>query len=235
MEKFFSKVLYQNPDTINNEADKFIEKAKADKETYKYAIWYLTYKFETSKMMGFDEIFVHMVDNYYSLGEAYWADPSVVKSLAKRADALRNILIGSVAPELILIDTSFNFVSLHHTEAPYMLVLFYEYDCGHCKKEISEIKNWLAEDSLGMKIFAVCTDTSINKWKQFIVNQKLEWVNVNGTRSVTPDYHTLYDIRSTPTLFLLNEKKEIIAKRILTAQMKPFLRNYHRNRQLIKD
>lgn len=235
MEKFFSKVLLQNPDTINKEADIFISKTKPDKETYKYAIWYLTYKFETSKIMGFDEIFVHMVDNYYSTGEAYWADSTVVKSLAKRADALRDILIGSVAPELILIDTNFNFISMHHSEAPYMLVLFYEHDCGHCKKEIGEIKKWLAEDSLGIKVFAVCTDTSISKWKQYIVDQKLDWINVNGTRSVTADYHTLYDIRSTPTLFLLNEQKEIIAKRILASQLEPFIRNYHRNKQLNND
>jgi peroxiredoxin len=185
--------------------------------------------------MGFDEIFVHMVDNYYTTGEAYWADSTVVISLAKRADALRDILIGSVAPELILIDTNFNFRSLHHSDSPYMIVMFYEHDCGHCKKEISELKNWLSEDSLGLQIFAVCTDTSINKWKKFIVKEKLNWINVNGTRSVTADYHTLYDIRSTPTLFLLNEQKEIIAKRILAAQMKPFLLNYHRNKQLKKN
>lgn len=231
MEKFFSKILFQNPDTINQEADKFIAKTKSDKETYKYAIWYLTYKFETSKVMGFDEIFVHMVDNYYSQGEAYWADSSIVKSLAKRADALRDILIGAVAPELILIDTNFNFKSLHRSESPYTIVMFYEYDCGHCKKEIQEIKKWLAEDSLGIQVFAVCTDTSINKWKNFIIKQKLEWINVNGTRSVTADYHTLYDIRSTPSLFLLNERKEILAKRILTVQMRPFLENYIRHKQ----
>jgi len=231
VEWFFSKVIFQHADTINLEADKFIAKAKPNLETYKYAIWFLTYKFETSKVMGFDEIFVHMVDNYYAIGEAYWADSSVVKSLTKRADELRSILIGSKAPELILMDTNGQFRSLHYTIAPYTIVMFYEWHCGHCKKEIGEMKKWLAKDTLGIKVFAVCTDTNLVKWKEFVVKQEMNWVNVNATRSVTADYHTLYDIRSTPSLFLLNEDKEIIAKRILTEQMEPFLRNYHRNKQ----
>ncbi|RLD54358.1 MAG: hypothetical protein DRJ05_14835, partial [Bacteroidetes bacterium] len=91
LEKYFTKVLYQSPDTIIKEADIFINKTRNNKEVFKYTVWYLTFKFETSNIMGFDEIFVHMVDTYYATGEAYWADSTVVKSISKHANSLRPV------------------------------------------------------------------------------------------------------------------------------------------------
>jgi len=179
--------------------------------------------------MGFDEIFVHMVDNYYAKGKAYWADSSVVKTLAERSNELRNALIGSFAQNLILLDTNGSFKSLYNYPAEYMIVLFYESDCSHCKKEINELKKWYPENKYGTEIFAVCTDTSLVKWKNYIVKNELDWIHVNGTRSVTQDYHHLYDIRTTPTIYLLDEKKKIIAKRLKTDQLFPFIKNYEKN------
>jgi peroxiredoxin len=232
MERYFKDVVFQHPDSIIVAAEEFINKTRGNKEVFKYSVWYLTYKFETSKIMGFDEIFVYMVDTYYAKGEAFWADSSTVKTMKKHADALRPILIGKKAPELILIDTAGNFVSLQHTIAKYLVVLFYESDCGHCKKEVSELKEWMTTQQLGVQIFAVCTDTSLVHWKKFINTQKLNWINVNATRSVTRDYHDLYDISMTPSLFLLDEKKTIIAKRLKSDQLIPFLEHYDETNQL---
>ncbi len=231
LERYFANILYQHPDTIIKEADIYINKTRENKEVFKYSVWFLTYKFETSKIMGFDEIFVHMVDTYYTTGEAYWSDSTVVASLSKRADALRPILIGGTAPDLILIDTNYSFLSLHYSPADYILLLFYEIDCNHCKKEINKLKAWYENNDLGLQVFAVNTDTSLVKWKKFIVDNDLKWINVNGTRSITPDYHQLYDIRTTPTFFLMDQKKKIIAKRLKTEQLIPFLENYHKNKQ----
>jgi peroxiredoxin len=230
IERYFKEIVFQQPDSIIKAADDFIKKTRPNKEVFKYSIWYLTYKFETSKIMGFDEIFVHMVDAYYTKGEAFWADSSTIKTMTKRASALRPILIGQKAPELILIDTAGSFVSLNHTVANYLVVLFYESDCAHCKKEIKELNELQAKAHPEFKVFAVCTDTSLIKWKKFIHDNELNWIHVNGTRSITRDYHDLYDINMTPVLFLLDEKKKIIAKRLKAEQLIPFLENYDKNK-----
>jgi peroxiredoxin len=233
---YFKDLVYQRPDSINHEADLLIGKVRSNPEVFKYLVWFLTYKYETSKIMGFDEIFVHMVDSYYASGEAYWTDTSTLKTLVKRADALRPILIGKKAPELILFDTSGSFVSLHHTPAKFLVLIFYESDCSHCKKEIKELNDWYKETETGTQVFAVCTDTSLVKWKKFVLENDLKWVNVNGTRSITRDYHDLYDISMTPTMFVLDENKYIIAKRLKAEQLKSFLTNYINNPNLqIKD
>lgn len=232
---FFGKVVYQHPDSIIAEADRLIDKVTMNRDMFKYTVWFLTFKYETSNIMGFDEIFVHMAERYYGTGEAFWADSSVVAAMVKRAKQLRPILLGEKAPELILTDTSGNFVSLHRVQADYTLVFFYEPDCGHCKTETDKIKEWYDNDTLGLAVFAVCTDTSLAAWKKYIVDRKLDWIHVNGTRSITADYHDLYNISMTPTLFLLDRNKRIIAKRLKTDQLRPFLEDYYRKGQIKQD
>jgi peroxiredoxin len=231
METFFNKVVFQHPDSIIREIDLFVAKLDSSPETFKYVVWYLTYKFETSNIMGFDEIFVHMVDRYYATGKAFWTSDATIKTLKQRADALRKILIGSPAPNMILLDTNGGFKSLYQQNAPYLVVLFYESDCSHCRKEIKALKNWDEADSLNVKVFAVCTDTNLVEWKRFIMDENLKWVHVNGTRSVTPDYHGLYDINVTPTIFLLDQDKKILAKRLKVDQLIPFIEHHSAIRQ----
>lgn len=231
LKSYFENVIYQDPDTLILEADKFIARAQKNKETFKFVVWYLTYKFETSNVMGFDEVLVHMVDSYYANGLAYWTEPSVVKTLVKRADELRPTLIGSNAPNLILMDTTGSFKALYALDARYVVVFFYEYGCSHCRKEIAALEEWYPENAYNAKIFAVCTDTSLVDWKKYSRKIKQDWVHVNATRSVTADYHGLYDIRVTPTIYLLDNRKKIIAKRLKVEQLIPFIESYDKRNQ----
>jgi peroxiredoxin len=231
IENYFNRVVFQHPDSIIAEIENFIPEVEPNPETFKYVVWYLTYKFETSMVMGYDEIFVHMVDSYYTTERAFWADSTVVKSLKERAKALRNVLIGVTAPNLILIDTAGSFVSLHHQAAPYLFVFFYEVGCGHCKKELDELKTWMVDDTMGVQVFAVNTDTALVKWKEYIHENSLPFIHANATRSITPRYHDLYDISTTPTIFLLDENKKIIAKRLKVGQMVSFLMSHYNRRK----
>ena len=54
----------------------------------------------------------------------------------------------------------------------------------------------------------------------------MNWINVDGPRTLTGDYHDQYDIISTPVIYLLNEKKEIIAKRLPADKVEGFIENY---------
>jgi hypothetical protein len=41
---------------------------------------------------------------------------------------------------------------------------------------------------------------------------------------MTPDFRELYDVHSSPVMFLLDRNKKIIAKRLLSAQMESFIK-----------
>ena len=79
---------------------------------------------------------------------------------------------------------------------------------------------------MGLKIFTVCSDTSLVKWKSAIRKKKMDWINVNGPRTLAGNYHEQYDVFSTPVIYILNNRKEIIAKRLVTDQFLGFFKNY---------
>lgn len=218
LKEYFTRVIIQIPDTICKEADALIAKARPNKEMFKYIVWYVTNWSETSNIMGFDAIFVHMVDNYYAKKEAYWVTEPVLENIVKRANELRYTLLGKKAPDLFMVDTSFAPVRMYDVQSDYLVLLFYEPDCGHCKTEVPKLKKLLdSADNKQIKVFAVYIDAKIEEWKKFVRQQKLDWINViNGYNIPFRDW---YDVKSTPVLFVLDENKEIIAKRVGTNQV----------------
>jgi hypothetical protein len=105
LKTYFSQILPQFPDTIAAEADKLIAKAKGTQEVFKYLIFFVTNYAETSKVMGMDAAFVHMVDQYYATKQCYWVDEDDLLKITERAKLLKPILLGKTAPELALTDS----------------------------------------------------------------------------------------------------------------------------------
>jgi thiol-disulfide isomerase/thioredoxin len=218
LERFFTSVIVQHPDTIIKEIDKLISQVDSSSDLFKYIVWYLTFHFETSQIMGHDAVFVEMVEKYYKTDMAFWVSETQKKRIIERGDKLKPILIGKTAPNMALMDTTFkSYIPLHAIQSPYTLLLFWDPNCGHCKREILKVKELYEERKFdyGITVYSVCADTSLTKWKQSIYEKGIEnWVNVNATRSALGHYQELYDVHSTPMIFVLDEKKTIIAKRI---------------------
>lgn len=232
IDQYFNKVIAQIPDTIISEVDKIIEMSRPNKEVFKYVVWYLTHNYETSHVMGFDAIFVHIVDYVYRVGDAFWVSETVLQKIIERADALKPNLIGAIAPNLILLNTENKLVPMHAVPAEYMIIYFWSYDCGHCAKETPRLVEYYKEvkDTLDIKVYAVCTDTSITKWHQTLEEKNMgEFINVNGTRSALGNFHDLYDIYSTPVVYLVDRKKRIIAKRIPVESIGTYLDHYRKD------
>ncbi len=228
LKKYFDNILYQNPDTLIKETDILIEKARPNPEMFKYLVWYATYHSENSEIMGFDRIFVHIVDTYYITRQATWERPAVVEKLIKKANKIRPLLIGQIPPNMVMLDTNNQPVSMYSVKSNFLILFFWDPDCGHCEQEIPKMKEFYDKnkDTFGVKIFAVCSDTSLVKWKSTIRKKKMDWINVDGPRALTGDYHEQYDISTTPVVYILNNRKEIIAKRLVTDQFLGFFKNY---------
>jgi len=224
---YFDKVVVQHPDSISKEADILVEKARPNKEMFKYVVWWVTYTYETSKVMGFDAVFVHMVETYYMTNQCEWMTPVLLKNISDRAMKLKPILLGKVAPNMIMQDTSLQLQSMEAIKAKYTILLFWDYNCGHCKVEVPKIVELYntKKKEIGLEIFGVCTDTSMVEMKKFIRANKMNFINVDGPRSITPKYADLYDIYSTPVIFVLDEKKTIIAKRIDVEQIEDVIKH----------
>ncbi|UII23346.1 redoxin domain-containing protein [Fulvivirga ligni] len=228
MEDYLDKLIYQHPDSVSKAIDELAQVAKQNEDTYKYFIWIATIKYQHPEIMGLDEVFVHLYDTYFESGEmSYWANASLVKNLKERANQLRGSLIGKTAPNLIMLDENLQAKSLYDMKNKYTLIYFYDPDCGHCKKETPKLKKFYDETAFDIGIYAVSADTSMVKMKDYIKTMKMEdWTTVDGPRTYTESYKNLYDAMTTPTIYVLDEKKKIIAKKLPAERLEDFLSKY---------
>lgn len=225
LNQYLEKLVMQIPDSLNKEADFIVSKARANKEVFKYVVYYITSTYEVSKIMGMDAVFVHMVDNYYTYNQATWMDSTSLYKIQDRARILKPLLIGQQCMPLNLEDTLGKFHSLYAINARYTVLLFWDPDCSHCQKSMPKmIETYTKMKSKGMEVFAICTEVEVDKWKKFIREKKLDWINV-GDPYLHNNFRHDFDISSTPQVFILDSNKKIIAKKLDVTQIEDFLVN----------
>jgi hypothetical protein len=71
----------------------------------------------------------------------------------------------------------------------------------------------------------------MTKMRNYIKDMNMKWVTVNGPRSYTGSHHNSYDAATTPTLYVLDDKKKIIGKKIGAAKLEDFLTNYEKTQK----
>jgi thiol-disulfide isomerase/thioredoxin len=137
----------------------------------------------------------------------------------ERADQLRRLTLGSPAPDLWLVDTTDVFVSFKSIELPYIVLFFWDHDCGVCKKELKTLQELYVAQNRNFEIYGIAVNADFNAWEAYLRKNDLPWINVNGMKSMTPDFHDLYDIYGTPVIYVLDPERKIIAKRIKADQI----------------
>jgi len=130
---------------------------------------------------------------------------------------------------------------LYDVNAEYIVVCFWDPTCSHCREEVPRLDSlyqakWKQQ---GVKIYGVLSENEKTKWLQFIRKNNLkDWIHVYQTdetkKAITdsqkPSYKQLYDITQTPTLYLLDKEKRIIAKKLTLQQMDDLLQTKLRNK-----
>jgi thiol-disulfide isomerase/thioredoxin len=214
LQYFTKNLMIQIPDSIIPMADMLVNAASKNKETFKYMVWYLTNTYETSNIMGMDQVFVHLVKNYYTKEKAYWVDETTLYKINDRARILEPILLGKKVKNLILTDSSGVYQALYNITTPYTILYFWDPDCGHCKKATPKVKAYYDKvKSKGVQVFAVCTEVEMEKWKNYIKENKLDWINVADPK-LQNNFREEFDIKTTPQIFILDKDKKILAKKI---------------------
>jgi thiol-disulfide isomerase/thioredoxin len=223
IEQYMTKLTPQVPDSIIATADHLISKLDPKSENFRYVIWWITNHYETSKYMGMDAVFVHMAKKYYTLETAYWVDETQLFKIQERAKVLEPILLGKQVRNLTLADSSKKYHALYNVMANYTVLYFWDPDCGHCKKVTPVLKTLYEKvKNDGVEVYAVCTEVEIDKWKKYIKENELEWINV-ADPELRNNFRYEFDITSTPQIFLLDKDKKILAKRIEVETLKQIL------------
>lgn len=224
--KYLNSYVPKIPDSINVAIDFISQKAMANDEVFKFVIVTLLNDYANSKVMGMDAVYVHIVDTYYKTGKAFWLDDAALFRIINQSDRIKPTLIGNPAPQITLQDTNNIDIPLYSLQHKYTMILFWDVDCGHCQKELPKVIDMYPEfKKMGGEIYAVYSQEEWQKWVDYLREKKLPWLNV-GNKKLKSDFQVKYNVDQTPIIFILDENKKIIAKKLGAEQILDFLKRY---------
>jgi peroxiredoxin len=161
----------------------------------------------------------------------YWASASIKKSLKDYAEKLRPSLVGKTGANLIMQDQNLQSRSMYDIKNKYTILFIFDPDCGHCREETPKLVEFYnkSHTKLDFEVFAVSSDTSMVKMKNFIKEFKTPWITVNGPRSYLPQHYShFYHSDTTPALYILDNKRKIIAKKLPVKQLEDFFTKHEK-------
>lgn len=232
LETYYRQIMPQASDSLIKDLDYKLLLARTSPEMYKFLLNWFTDEYINPKYMGQDAVFVHLYNKYHSKGVSNWLNKTQDSVITRRAFMLMSNLIGEMAANLEFADTTGKTKALYEVDAPYTVIIFWDPNCGHCKDEIPRLDSMYRASwqKKKVKIYAVLSETEKLKeqWLTFIREKKIgDWVNVYQTKAALdeetknqrPTFRQLYNVEMTPTMYLLDKEKRIIAKKLTLEQM----------------
>jgi thiol-disulfide isomerase/thioredoxin len=228
LDTFFNDVVIQSADSINRQVDKLLVKCEGDYKMYQFIAVYLFNHFRESEIMGHDAVLVKIADEIYLSGKAPWVSKQFLDDLRKQIELLRHNLIGMKAENLVMDSYKGIYVSLYDIEKEFTILYFWEPNCGHCQEATPKLKNYYDKaKNEGVEVFAICTTSDKAAWSKYIEEHELNWINGWDPERLS-HFDYFYNVQSTPTIYILDRNKKIIAKRLSVDDIPNFIDNYRR-------
>lgn len=230
--------LYVSPaaDSVIHELQYMLLYARTGKQMYPFLLMKFTNQYFNPRFVGQNKVLLFLFNDFYMKGDTTLLNPQSKKILFDRIYQLMANQIGDAAPALNLTDIDGKASSLYNINSPYTMVIFWDPSCSHCQKELPRIDSIYKAKwkNLGLKIYAVNVNTDLQKdVPQFIKDKKLsiDWLFTYQTAANAKmvaqkgglDYFQLYDVYDTPSIYLLDAQKHIIAKHLSIEQFNELL------------
>ena len=208
---YFDSLVSPLPDSICAEIDRLLARPISI-ELRDFILWHLLDSYQDPDYMTQDQVFVYLYDNYFSKLEIKDLREENLMMIADKAERLRRLQLFCTAPNIKGKDLKGKSFNLHQLVSRYVVIFFFDHDCFLCNEELDELKKMdLAEISV------VAVDTNPDSQ---IADDR--FINISP-KDIRCDLFELYDIQSTPRIYVLDGEKRIIAKKIKAEQISLFI------------
>ncbi len=208
--------LYRDPsfskeDQENNfiqAIDTILYKTMDDDEIFNFTLQYLIDGFN---LYGFDKVITHIAEHYQP-AEACLHDEEQ-SELVKRMENIKKLAVGKQAPDIDIIDHNGQRFHLSESLADYNLIVFWASWCTHCQAIMPELNNvYQSNEDNYLEVIAISVDTSLSAYEEAITNGQFKWINYYDKLGWDSRPALDYSIYATPTMFLVDRDRNIIAK-----------------------
>ena len=190
---YFDKIVAPLPDSITLEINRLIERTESNADLRDFILWHLLEKYRHPEYMSQDQVFVWLYDQYFSRLGIKDLHETNLALIRDKAETFRRLALFHLAPNIAVNDS----VDLHSIESEYTVLFFYDHDCDLCQQEMQDLDSVL-ETHPEIKLVAIDLNT--------------DDVRVDSL-------YELYDIETTPLIYVLDKNKRIIAKKIRARQI----------------
>ncbi|MFD2822354.1 TlpA family protein disulfide reductase [Lacinutrix iliipiscaria] len=163
----------------------------------------------------FADVKTEPVANY--IAEKYLLD--IVKNdkaLVEKLQVFKNTSINEIAPDFSLEVSKNNNVKVinlyDYNEAVQYLIVFWSSTCSHCLEELPKLHEYTSTlEDRKLKVVAVALEDDIYRWKDKTYDFP-NFIHVFGEGKWDNEIGNAYGVTATPTYFILDKNKRIIAK-----------------------
>lgn len=132
--------------------------------------------------------------------------------LSENLQQFKNLSMGAKAPNFALVNYDSHKTLYDLEGADYYILAFWSTECSHCMKHIPEIYERLKTISSDkMKVIAVGLELEDTIWRKKTLELP-QFINVLAMDQYLNELVKEYNVRATPTFFVVDKDKKIIAK-----------------------
>ncbi|MGZ3755560.1 MAG: redoxin domain-containing protein [Mucilaginibacter sp.] len=232
IDTYFNFYVSPQADSVIKDMQYMLLYARTGKEMYPYLLNKFTNRYYNAQQAGQNKVFLYLFNEFYQKGDTVRLSPQSKKLIFDRAYQLMANQVGDPAPALDMTSVNNKPISLYNINAPYTMIVFWDPSCTHCQKEIPRIDSMYRAKwkGMGLKLFSININAALQgDMVKFIADKHLDpdWIHAYQTPEASKaialkgqlSYLQLYDVAETPTLYLLDDKKRIIAKGLRMEQM----------------
>lgn len=228
----FENLVVKTPDSVIVKCDEILNLAYKNKRMFQFTLSTLYNYYSKSKIICFDRVSFHLVNNYYLTNKVGWMEDYQIKRMRDYKDRAQNTLCGSMFKNLTLPDIEDNQQSVYNIDGDYKLILFWTTSTSLAKNAITYLDKLDFEGDFTVKKIGINVNKKVYPHAysraKFVKEKILETAVLIGAKEKYDLYEEL-NISKIPSLFILNAKNEIIGKGITVYKVKEFLENYHQH------
>jgi len=219
---FMQKLTYQTPDSVKKSVDYILDSTGEAEDTYRYYLGTFLNDYSRAKIVGLDEVYVYLAEEYYAQGKAPWLDDEQIEKIKTDALKIKPTLIGKKAPDFFGYTNDGEKINLADVEADYRVLFFWRPGCGHCDKAAPLVKDFYSNyRDKGVKLIAICTKLGKEYntcWPEIEKKGIGEFINI-GDQYQRSKVLSKYNATQTPKFFIIDKEGTIVMKGIGAAQL----------------
>ena len=188
--------------------DTILNKARVNEKMYLFCLHYLVKGF---KDFGFENLLQHIARNQHL--DDFPGNSPQKQALQKELKLILDLAIGKTAPDFTAKTLRGKKIQLSKVEAGNTLLVFWASWCPHCTASLPKLKKYYdPAHPEKLQIIAISVDDSKKPVEKEIKKEGYSWINIAEQKGWESPIAEKYGVSSTPSYFLLDKDKKIIAK-----------------------